>query len=279
MDHAAVERAGNSEESEAVANAARDLIADAERITVLTGAGISTDSGLPDFRGPNGLWTKNPEAEKASNISHYVNEPEVRKVNWKLRADGELWANVHPNDGHRALLPLQERGVLHTLVTQNVDELHQMSGIDPDLVVEIHGTTRKAGCLSCDYRTTMEVLVDRVRAGEVDPDCPECGGIMKSSTISFGQPLVVADLQRAQQAADDADLLLAIGSSLTVNPIASIVPRAVRGGAKLVIINGEPTPFDSLADAVVHASISEVLPKLIAEVHEDGPTRTHRQEP
>ena len=244
--------------------AARTLIADANRIAVLTGAGISTDSGLPDFRGPNGIWTKNPEAEKASTISHYVNEPEIRKINWKLRAEGSLWANVHPNDGHRALLPLQVRGELHTLITQNVDELHQMAGIDPDLVVEIHGTTRKAGCLSCDYRTTMEAVLDRVRAGEEDPDCPHCGGIIKSSTISFGQALIAADLQRAQHAADEADLLLAIGSSLTVNPIASIVPRAKRGGAKLVIINGEATPFDGIADVVINASISAVLPQVIS---------------
>ncbi len=244
---------------------ASELIADSAKIVVLTGAGISTDSGLPDFRGPNGLWTKNPEAEKASNISNYVNEPEVRKVNWKLRADGKLWANVHPNNGHRALLPLQERGVLHTLVTQNVDELHQMSGIDDELVVEIHGTTRKAGCLDCDYRTTMNAVLERVRAGEEDPGCPECGGIMKSATISFGQALIADDLTRAQIAADECDLLLAIGSSLMVNPIASIVPRAVRNGASLVIINGEPTQFDQLADAVVGGSISDVLPQIISQ--------------
>lgn len=242
---------------------AADLIANSSKIVVLTGAGISTDSGLPDFRGPNGLWTKNPEAEKASNISNYVNEPEVRKVNWELRADGKLWANVAPNDGHRALVPLQERGVLHTLITQNVDELHQMAGIDADRVVEIHGTTRKAGCLSCDYLTTMDAVLERVRNGETDPDCPECGGIMKSATISFGQALVAADLNRAQLAADDADLLLAIGSSLTVNPIASVVPRAKREGAALVIVNGQDTPFDGIADAVVRGSISEVLPNLI----------------
>ncbi len=242
---------------------ARGLILSASSITVLTGAGISTDSGLPDFRGPNGLWTKNPEAEKASNISNYVNEPEVRRANWALRAEGKLWANVHPNAGHRALLPLQERGVLHTLITQNVDELHQMSGIDDDRVVEIHGTTRKAGCLSCSYRTTMNAVLDRVRAGEADPDCPVCGGLMKSATISFGQALIPEDLSRAQRAADEADLLLAIGSTLTVNPIASVVPRAKRGGAALVIVNAEPTPFDGIADAVVGGSISDVLPRLV----------------
>ena len=242
---------------------ARALVEQSSHIVVLTGAGISTDSGLPDFRGPNGLWTKNPEAEKASTISNYVNEPSVRKANWALRAEGRLWANVAPNDGHRALLPLQDRGTLHTLVTQNVDELHQESGIDPASVVEIHGTTRKAGCLSCDYLTTMEAILDRVRAGEEDPDCPECSGLIKSATISFGQSLVAEDLYRAQVAADEADLLVAIGSTLTVNPIASIVPRSVRNGASLVIVNAEATPFDELADAVVRGSISEVLPQII----------------
>ncbi len=242
---------------------ARGLVDQSTNIVILTGAGISTDSGLPDFRGPNGIWTKNPEAEKASTISNYVNEPSVRKANWALRAEGRLWANVLPNDGHRALLPLQERGVLHTLVTQNVDELHQMSGIDDSLVVEIHGTTRKAGCLSCDYRTSMEAILDRVRAGEEDPDCPNCGGIMKSATVSFGQPLVAEDLHRAQLAADAADLLIAIGSTLTVNPIASIVPRAVRNGAALIVVNAEPTPFDMVANAVVRGSISDVLPDII----------------
>lgn len=241
---------------------ARGLIRSSLSITVLTGAGISTDSGLPDFRGPNGLWTKNPEAEKASNISNYVSEPSVRKANWALRAEGKLWANVHPNDGHRALLPLQERGVLHTLITQNVDELHQISGIDERKVVEIHGTTRKAGCLECDYLTTMNAVLDRVRAGEEDPPCLLCGGIMKSATISFGQALIPDDLSRAQQAADEADLLLAIGSTLTVNPIASVVPRARRGGASLVIINGEETAYDAIADVVITASISEVLPQI-----------------
>jgi len=153
--------------------------------------------------------------------------------------------------------------VLHTLITQNVDELHQMSGIDPARVVEIHGTTRKAGCLDCSYLTTMNAVLDRVRAGEEDPDCPDCGGLMKSATISFGQALIPDDLSRAQQAADEADLLLAVGSTLTVNPIASVVPRAKRRGAVLVIVNGEPTPFDGIADAVVGGSISEVLPQLI----------------
>lgn len=244
--------------SPSVAHAA-SVVASSDKIVVLTGAGISTDSGLPDFRGPNGLWTKNPEAEKASDIRYYLSDPEVRKANWKLRAEGRLWANVSPNDGHRALLALQERGALHTLITQNVDELHQRSGIDPSLVVEIHGTTRKVACLECSYRAPMEEVLERVREGDEDPHCQSCGGLLKSATISFGQQLVSSDLRRCQTAADEADVLLAVGSSLTVNPIATVVPRAKRNGARIVIVNGESTPFDDLAEAVVQASISDVL--------------------
>lgn len=251
-------------DTEAQIARARAILDEGRRIVVLTGAGISTDSGLPDFRGPNGVWTKDPAAEKASTIGHYVADPELRVRNWAKRARGELWADVAPNAGHHALLPLARRGVLHTLVTQNVDELHQQSGIDPDLVVEIHGTTRQAGCLSCSYRVQMEVVLERVRDGEPDPDCPDCGGIMKSATISFGQNLVVDDLARAQAASDAADVMLAVGSSLTVNPIASVVPRAKRAGARLVIVNGSETPFDAVADAVVRGSISEVLPRIIS---------------
>jgi NAD-dependent deacetylase len=241
---------------------ARALLDEARSVAVLTGAGISTDSGIPDFRGPNGLWTRNPDAEKASRIEHYVADPELRKRNWRARADGSLWADVAPNAGHRALVALQHRGILDTLITQNVDELHQRAGIEPSRVVEIHGTTRKAGCLRCTYRVEMEVVLGRVRAGEEDPACPDCGGILKSATISFGQSLVAADLARAEAAAVRCDLLLAVGSSLQVYPIAGVVPLAVRAGANLVIVNAEPTPFDELADVVLHASISLTLPYL-----------------
>ncbi|MDH3705208.1 MAG: Sir2 family NAD-dependent protein deacetylase [Acidimicrobiia bacterium] len=240
--------------------AAADLVQGAERICVLTGAGISTDSGIPDFRGPQGLWTKDPAAEKASNISYYLSDPEVRRRNWARRATGELWADVEPNDGHRALVRLEERGKLHTLITQNVDELHQRAGTDPDRVVEIHGTTRKVQCLSCDYRADMAVVLARVRGGEDDPPCEICGGILKSATISFGQSLVPDDLARAEQAALECDLFLAVGTSLLVFPINETVLVAARTGSRVVIVNAEPTPMDHLADVVLNAGISQTLP-------------------
>jgi NAD-dependent deacetylase len=242
---------------------ARRLVDAAATVTVLTGAGISTDSGIPDFRGPNGVWTKNPGAERAADIGTYLADPEVRQRNWAARVAGELWADREPNDGHRALVRLQERGKLHTLITQNVDGLHQKAGSDPAKIVEIHGTTRGAMCLTCDWRDDIEVVLARVRAGEADPHCRECGGIVKSATISFGQSLVVADVERASRAAEECDLFLAVGTSLAVYPIANAVPIAKRAGAGLVILNGEPTEFDGLADVVLHASISHALPRVV----------------
>ena len=174
-----------------------------ESVVVLTGAGISTDSGIPDFRGPNGVWTKNPKAEKLATLQHYVADPEVRKLAWQTRLDSPAWT-AEPNAGHRAIVTLERRGKLHTLVTQNIDELHQRAGTDPARVVEVHGTMRQVVCLACDERAPMERALDRVRAGEEDPACRTCGGILKSATISFGQALVAADLQRAERAARDA---------------------------------------------------------------------------
>jgi NAD-dependent deacetylase len=244
----------------ALIDLATELVDGAQRIAVLTGAGISTDSGIPDFRGPNGIWTKNPGAEKASNIEYYVADAEVRKKNWSLRAEGALWANVEPNLGHHALVALQTRGILHTLLTQNVDELHQRAGVRPDLVVEIHGTTRKVACLECEYRDDIEIVLDRVRAGEEDPMCTFCGGILKSATVSFGQNLVAEDLKRAEVAANECDLMLAVGSTLSVYPVANVVPMAAAHDAPVIIVNGESTPFDSIAEVVINAGISDVLP-------------------
>ncbi|HZQ27707.1 MAG TPA: Sir2 family NAD-dependent protein deacetylase [Acidimicrobiales bacterium] len=245
-------------------SAVRAWIDQAERVTVLTGAGISTDSGIPDFRGPQGVWTKNPAAEKTATLQHYLSDPEVRKQAWQNRLHSPAWT-AQPNAGHRALVHLEQRGKLHALVTQNIDELHQIAGSDPARVIEIHGTMRHVVCWSCGERAPMEKALERVRAGEEDPACRTCGGILKSATISFGQNLNQADLMRAEAAATACDVLLAVGSSLTVYPAAGLVPLAKQSGARVVIVNAEPTPFDGLADAVVNAPIADVLPALLAD--------------
>jgi NAD-dependent deacetylase len=237
-------------------------IAAAERLVVLTGAGISTDSGIQDFRGPNGLWTKNPAAEKTATLQHYVGSAEVRKAAWQNRVNTPIFG-AQPNDGHRALAALDDGGRLHALITQNVDGLHQAAGVDPAKVIEVHGTVHEWGCLDCDEGGPMKEALDRVRAGEEDPRCPTCGGIIKSRTISFGQGLVPEVIARAEQVATEADLLLAIGTTLSVYPVAGVVPLARSHGARVVILNAEPTDMDALADEVVRGSISELLPVLL----------------
>ena len=244
---------------------ARTWIASARRVVVLTGAGISTDSGLPDFRGPQGIWTKDPAAEKASHISHYLSDPEVRVRAWRNRLENRGWT-AEPNAGHRAVVELERTGRLHTLITQNVDGLHHAAGSDPARVIEVHGTVRDYACLACGDRGPLQDALDRVRAGEADPPCRRCGGILKSATISFGQSLVAEDLQRATNAARECDLLLAVGSTLSVFPIADVVPLAVAHGAPVVIVNGSPTAMDDLADAVLNGSISDLLPELVADL-------------
>ncbi len=240
----------------------RGWIDDATTVVVLTGAGISTDSGIADFRGPKGIWTRNPEAEKRATLQYYMSDPAVRRKSWLDRLDHPAWA-AEPNAGHRALVQLERRGKLDTLVTQNIDGLHQAAGSDPARIVEVHGTMHEVVCMSCGERAPMQRALDRVRAGEDDPDCRTCGGILKSATISFGQNLVADDLARAADAARRCDLLLAVGSTLSVYPVADMVPVARMGGALVVIVNGSETAMDHLADAVLRGSISEVLPSLV----------------
>jgi NAD-dependent deacetylase len=239
----------------------RAWIATSKRIVALTGAGISTESGIPDFRGPHGVWTKDPKAEKLSNIHYYMSDPEVRRLAWQSRLDHPAWRAV-PNAGHRALVELERRGTLHALITQNIDGLHQRAGHSPDRVIEVHGTVHEVVCMRCAWRGPMQRALDRVRAGEMDPPCEWCGGILKSATISFGQALVPEVIEQAMLAAREADLLLAIGTSLSVYPIAGAVPAAKEAGARVVIINAEPTPFDTVADAVLPRPIGEMLPAL-----------------
>ena len=237
----------------------RDWIDASARVVVLTGAGISTESGIPDFRGPQGVWTRDPRAERLSNIHSYISDPEVRRLSWQSRLTHPAW-HASPNAGHRALVTLERRGKLHALVTQNIDGLHQKAGHAADAVIEVHGTVHDAMCMSCGWRGPMLDVLDRVRAGEEDPPCGRCGGILKSATVSFGQPLVPDVIARATRAASRADLMLAIGTSLQVYPVAGLVPIAKDAGARIVIVNAEPTPFDSIADAVISQPIGGVLP-------------------
>jgi len=241
---------------------ALDLMAEAASVAVLTGAGISTDSGIPDFRGPNGVWTKNPGAERRSTIQHYVADPEVRRQAWQIRLESEMW-HARPNPGHLALAELDAQGRLHTLVTQNIDGLHVEAGVPEATVVEVHGTVHRYECVDCGVRGPMDDALARVRAGESDPPCELCGGILKSATVMFGQALDPTALRRAERAAADADLLLAVGTSLSVYPVAGMVPLAVEMGHPVIIVNAEATPFDAVAAAVVRGSASEILPVLV----------------
>jgi NAD-dependent deacetylase len=239
----------------------RGWVDEARRIVALTGAGMSTDSGIPDFRGPQGVWTTNPTAERLSNLHYYMSDPDVRRLAWQSRLAHPAWG-AEPNAGHYALVHLEGRAKLHAVVTQNVDGLHQRAGHADDRVIEVHGTIWEVMCMQCTWQGPMEPVLDRVRAGEEDPPCERCGGILKSATISFGQPLVPDVIRRAMRAAEQADLLLAIGTTLQVYPAAGAVPLAKAAGARVVILNSDPTPFDEVADAVIHARIADTLPRL-----------------
>lgn len=260
-------------EHDRVVEQAHALVAGATRITVLTGAGISTDSGIPDFRGPNGLWTKNPKAEKMSSLDHYLGDPEVRQLSWQNRLLSPAWG-AQPNAGHRAFVELERQDRLGGLITQNIDELHQRAGNSTARVIEVHGTMWWTRCWTCDDRRPMVEALDRVRAGEDDPHCLVCAaagrivterdGILKSDTISFGQALRPEVIDAALEAAQSCDLLLAAGSTLSVFPAANVVPRAKASGARVLIVNGDPTAMDRYADVVLLGSLSEVLPLVVA---------------
>jgi NAD-dependent deacetylase len=239
-----------------------DWLAAARRITVLTGAGVSTDSGIPDFRGPRGVWTRDPAAEKLSTLSWYVTDPDVRRRAWQERLHHPAWT-ARPNAAHAALVELERRGRLRGLLTQNIDGLHQAAGSSPERVLELHGTVHEVVCLSCGDRTPMRSVLDRVEAGEADPACPLCGGILKSATISFGQALDADVVEAAVAAAADCDVLLAVGTSLTVHPAAGLVDVAAARGARVVVVNAEPTPYDGVADLVVREPIGTALPRLV----------------
>jgi NAD-dependent deacetylase len=235
----------------------------ASQVSVLSGAGISTESGIPDFRGPQGVWTRNPAAQALFTLDNYLADPAVRELAWRNRLAHPAW-EARPNAGHRALVALERSGRLRAIVTQNIDGLHQRAGNDPARVIEIHGTLFDVECLSCGRRTSMRDNLDRVESGEPDPACLVCGGIQKAATISFGQSLKVDVLRAAQRAAQQCDVLLAVGTTLQVQPAAGLAEIAVAAGARLVIVNRDPTPYDDLASALLREPIGETLPRLVA---------------
>ncbi|HYJ67707.1 MAG TPA: Sir2 family NAD-dependent protein deacetylase [Nocardioidaceae bacterium] len=241
---------------------AAELIALADDVAVLTGAGISTESGIPDFRGPQGVWTKDPAAQAMFTIDNYLADREVRVRAWRNRRDHPAWS-AKPNEGHRALVDLERHGRLTAIVTQNIDGLHQAAGSSPERVHEIHGTIWDAVCMTCQRRTPMADVLARVDAGEDDPPCQVCDGIQKSATISFGQALDADVLDASVDAARRCDLFVAVGTSLQVQPAASLCGVAINTHSPLVVVNAEPTPYDEIATAVIRDPIGEALPRLV----------------
>jgi NAD-dependent deacetylase len=237
------------------------LLASAARITVLSGAGVSTDSGIPDFRGPQGLWTTDPKAQALSDYDTYMSDPEIRRSVWEMRRDHPA-RRAEPGAAHRALARLEKAGRLRALITQNIDGLHQRAGVPEERVLELHGTMHRVMCTRCGERRAMSEVLTRLEV-EPDPPCETCGGIQKADTVLFGEHLNPGVLHAAAEAAGDCALLLAVGSSLSVHPAAGLCDVAVEAGARLVVVNGEPTPYDAMADAAVHAPLGEALPAMV----------------
>jgi NAD-dependent deacetylase len=242
------------------AGALTSLLRQARRAVVFTGAGISTESGIPDFRSPGGIWTR----MMPINFSDSVADPEARRESWRRRFEmEETWNQVRPNDGHRAVAELVARGIVAHVITQNIDALHQAGGVPEGQVIEIHGNTTYATCLDCERRMEIAEIRTRFEAEGDAPDCPACGGIVKTATISFGQAMPEREMARAEAAVADCDLCLVAGSSLQVYPAAAFPLKAKRNGARLVILNREKTPQDPYADLVIHGEIGPILSKVV----------------
>lgn len=237
----------------------------ARRVFVLAGAGMSTESGIPDFRGPEGLWTKFPEAMKMFDLDSYRSDPAVREAAWQVRREGGI-RDAEPNAGHFAVACWETAERTVTVATQNIDGLQQRAG--DTRVLELHGTYWESMCLSCDQRLPIEETFARVEAGESDPPCLACGGILKSATVAFGQLLDPDVMAAASEAAQSCDLALAIGSTLSVQPAASLCLVAVRAGAPLVIVNSEQTDYDYLADLIIRDRIGTTLER-VSELLDD----------
>ena len=238
-------------------------LAEANRIVILSGAGLSTAAGIPDFRGPEGLWTKDPYAELVSTLSWYLNDEDVRKAAWRRRATPEVWA-AKPTKAHQAIVDLERQGRLRAIITQNTDGLHQVAGSSPELVHEVHGSMRQWRCEMCARTGPMEEMIERVNAGEEDPRCPDCGGITRATVILFEEVLEPDVIEAAINAVEDCDAIVAIGTSLGVYPVAGLFPTAIGHGAYGVIVNATETAMDHLAHQVVNGQLDDVLPDLLA---------------
>ncbi|MFD9390737.1 NAD-dependent deacetylase [Streptomyces sp. NPDC060000] len=239
-------------------------------VAILSGAGVSTDSGIPDYRGPNGLWRQDPEAEKLVTYEYYMRDPEIRRRSWQLRRANHA-LKAEPNAAHRAVADLERSGVPVRVITQNVDGLHQLAGMPARKVLELHGTARSFVCTRCHARGPMEDVLTRLEAGEEDPPCPECGGVLKSATVMFGQRLDPVVLGEALAIAKACQVFVAVGTSLQVQPAAGLAGVAADHGARLVIVNAEPTPYDEIADEVVREPIGTALPRVLLGL--TGPAR------
>lgn len=243
-------------------NRAKEIIDNAKNILVFCGAGISTESGIPDFRSPGGLWSRYDPSDFY--FDKIVNSPESRKKYWKMSTEAwELIRDAKPNEGHLALKGLEDKGKLLAIVTQNIDHLHHKAGNNPDKIIEIHGTAVSVSCLDCGKKWPREEIHKRVKSGVEVPYCDKCGGILKPDTISFGQSLPQEKLHLSFEYARSCDLCLVLGSSLVVYPAADIPSTALRSGAKLIIINRDSTPLDGYADVVIHDSIGKILSQII----------------
>ncbi|MDX2931462.1 SIR2 family NAD-dependent protein deacylase [Streptomyces ipomoeae] len=235
-------------------------------VAILSGAGISTDSGIPDYRGPNGLWRKDPEAEKLVTYQYYMGDPEIRRRSWQMRRQNRT-LKAEPNAAHRAVAELEKAGVPVRVITQNVDGLHQLAGMPARKVLELHGTAREVVCTRCHVRTPMVDALARVEAGQDDPSCLECGGILKSATVMFGERLDPMVLGEAVAITKACQLFIAVGTSLQVQPAAGLAGIAADHGARLIIVNADPTPYDDRADEVVREPIGTALPELLGKLH------------
>ncbi|TCO49732.1 SIR2 family NAD-dependent protein deacylase [Actinocrispum wychmicini] len=238
-----------------------------KRIAVLTGAGISTDSGIPDYRGPDGVWTRNPGEMNTFTLDTFLRDAETRQRFWSTYVDHAAW-HAQPNDAHRALAGLAESDRAVRVLTQNIDGLHQKAGLPARKVLELHGSMHSTGCVECRRTGPTAPVLDRVRAGETDPKCPDCGGILKLGVILFGEYLDSDVLARAEKVAEASEVFLAVGTSLQVEPVASLCAVAVTAGARLVIVNRDPTPYDDYATAVIRDPIGVAVPEICAALAE-----------